>query len=159
MSGSGQGWLPVERPVVGLISCYVAGGTVLSLPVSWLAVIDGAPPELRAGCSAWDVLGQVGGRAFDFAVNIHGDARQSFAATPGERPERCQPLPARLVDAPLLAGFPLQIECSGGRWRRGDWETELAGDIRLLHRGGIILDPADYPSLTALRPLRVTFPS
>ena len=67
--------------------------------------------------------------------------------------------PARAVSAPLLHGCAVQIECAGGRTVTGGWGAELAGTVRLLHRGGLIIDPVVYPDLCALRPLHAVFPS
>jgi hypothetical protein len=161
-----DGWLPVGSAPVGLITWYAPGGPVAVL-ASWLAVINGHPPELRAGCS-----GRVADRrdlpeGSAFAINI--------PATPGgpildELIARAASAPvtidaaaafslARSVHAPLLAGCALQLECAHGRILPGEWEPEIVGDIVLLHRGGLLLDPADYPDFCALRPLRTVFPS
>lgn len=157
MKSGPEGWLPVERPAVGLISWYDENGAVKSLATSWLAVIDGSPPELRAGCLDVEISDRwrAGGR--DFAVNVAGPL---VAALPSpEVAGHFCILPARSVDAPLLAGFQLHIECAGGRLYPREWEAELVGEVRLLHRNGTILDPADHPQLSMLRPLQTAFPS
>lgn len=154
-----QGWLPVEGSPVGLVTWFAPTGRAVAVLASWLAVINSQPPELRAGCTGqgWDGSFPAG---MDFVVNVYADLQLPRllvavrgATGPVVLPDGLDRIPARLVHAPLLAGCALQIECARGRILPGDWEPELAGEIRLLHRGGLILDPADYSDFCGLRPL------
>lgn len=167
MKSSGEGWLPINGAPIGLVAWYAPDGPVV-MPASWLAVVDGPSPELRAGCS-----GRVPGRqAFpveaDFSVNIPTDPREPgmdrlFARASAVAPVPIDDpgcvLPARTVNAPLLAGCAVQIECVHGRLAAGGWDAEMIGEIVLLHRGGLFLSPATHPDFCALQPLRTRFPS
>ena len=167
MISAGEGLLPIGGVPVGLITWFGADGPVAVL-TSWLAVINGSPPELRAGCS-----GLSGTRAslpldLDFAVNVpdtgqlaglHQMMQGAACGFPVPIGTLSGLHPARSVHAPLLTGCALQIECAQGRLASGEWEPELAGDIVLLHRGGLFIDPADHHDFCALRPLRAFFPS
>lgn len=166
MITNNDGWLPVGIAPVGLVTWYAPGGPVAVL-ASWLAVVNGRPPQLRAGCSGRvaDRQDLVEGSAF--AVNIPatpgGGVLDELIARAASAPVAIDAStafsPARSVSAPLLAGCALQIECAHGRIIAGEWEPEIIGDIVLLHRGGRLLDPADYPDFCALRPLHMVFPS
>lgn len=167
MTSAPEGWLPIAGSPAGLVSWYAPIGPVAML-ISWLAVINGHPPELRAGCSGrlpGDEHFPVG---TDFAVNVPSDTRiaglrEFLQGVPIGHPvpiaARLELFPARSIHAPLLAGCALQIECAHGRILQGNWEPELAGDVLLLHRGGLFLDPVDHPDFCALWPLRAFFPS
>lgn len=160
-----DGWLPIDGSPVGVVTWFTPAGPAAAVLASWLAVINGQPPELRAGCSGRGWVEQASA-GMDFAVNVFCDLQIPPWLDPGQRPagpivldEAPGLLPARLVHAPLLAGCALQLECARARVVPGDWEPELAGDILLLHRGGLFLDPADHPDFCALRPLRTILPS
>lgn len=161
-----DGWLPVASSPAGLVTWYAPGGPVTVL-ASWLAIIDGQPPELRAGCA-----GRVADRrdlpeGTAFAINIPLNPEDAVlneliaraASAPVAIDAATEFAPARSVHAPLLAGCALQIECAHGRIHPGEWEPEIVGDVVLLHRGGLLLNPATYPDFCALRPLRTVFPS
>lgn len=167
MRSFAEGWLPINNPPVGLITWYAPTGAAMALVTSWLGVVSGLPPELRAGCCGRPPERELFAPGADFAVNIPlrmdapllrdllpaGTAGCALTLLAG-----AQFAPARSVHAPLLAGCVLQIECSGGRILPRDWEPELAGDIRLLHRDRQILDPAAYPDFCAVHPLRMDSP-
>lgn len=166
MIARGVGWLPVDSAPVGLVTWYAPGGPVAVL-ASWLAVINGHPPELRAGCS-----GRVAGRqalpeGLPFVINIpvspEGTVYDGLIARAAAAPAMIGTpaafSPAHAVQAPLLAGCALQIECARGRIAPGEWEPELVGDIVLLHRGGLTLAPAAHPDFCALLPLHMLLPS
>ena len=162
-----EGWLPVNGLPVSLVTWYVPTGPVAVL-ASWLAVINGRPPEVRAGCSGRLPGGEHFPVGADFAVNVPSPGqiaglRELMQGVPvGQQlpiAARLELYPARSIHAPLLAGCALQIECAHGRILQGNWAPELAGDILLLHRGGLFLDPADHPDFCALWPLRSCFPS
>ena len=166
MTSADAGWLAVESLPVGLITWYLPGGRAVALAAAWLAVVNGQPPELRAGspgmvegCELLPVAG-------DFAVNIPAAAASlplhelvAAAGSPVLLAGTIGTSPARTVHAPLLNGCAVQLECAGGRVVAGGWDAELAGTVRLLRRGGLIIDPAAYPDLCALRPLHAVFPS
>lgn len=167
MMSLGEGWLPINGSPVGLVTWYAPDGPVAML-ASWLAVINGQPPELRGGCP-----GQVPGRnqlpaRFDFAVNIPTTPMlpalneliaKAAAYSPVVIDDAANFSPGRSVRAPLLTGCTLQIECIHGTVAPDGWTTEFAGEIMLLHRGGIFLDPAGHTDFCALRPLRTALPS
>ncbi|NJC87803.1 MAG: hypothetical protein FIB02_04615 [Desulfuromonas sp.] len=167
MMSRGEGWLPINGSPVGLVTWYAPDGPVAML-ASWLAVINGQPPELRGGCS-----GRMPGcnelpENFDFAVNIPmhpvlpalSELIAKAAASPCVAIDPAANFsPGRSVHAPLLTGCALQIECVHGAIAPGGWTTEFFGEIMLLHRGGIFLDPAVHPDFCGLRPLRTALPS
>jgi flavin reductase (DIM6/NTAB) family NADH-FMN oxidoreductase RutF len=164
----GEGWLPIDVTPVGVVTWHTPSGPAAAVLAAWLAVVSGSPAELRAGCSGRLLGEEEFPTGTDFAVNIPADLQ--FPALlelmpglcSGERVACLDPrglVPARTVHAPLLAGCTLQIECAHGRLHTADWEPELAGDILLLHRGGIFLDPADHADICALWPLRAILPS
>jgi flavin reductase (DIM6/NTAB) family NADH-FMN oxidoreductase RutF len=163
----GEGWLPIDGSPIGLVTWYAPNGPV-ALLASWLAVINGCPPELRAGCSGRFPGVEHFPVGTDFAINVPADGQiqglhELVQGGASGRPVMIDAglalTPARSVHAPLLAGCVLQIECAHGRLIAGDWEPELAGDIVLLHRRGHLLDPADHPDFCVLHPLRTFFPS
>ena len=168
MIAAGEGWLPIDVTPVGVVTWYAPSGPAAAVLAVWLAVVSGSPPELRAGCSA-RLLGEEDfPTGTDFAVNVPADLQfpalreLTHGLRVGERAAPLDPrslVPARTVHAPLLAGCILQIECAQGRFIAADWETELAGDILLLHRGGVFLNPADHTDICALWPLRIILPS
>ena len=168
MIASGAGWLPIDLTPVGVVTWYTPNGPAAAALTAWLAVVNGTPPELRAGCSG-RLLGEEDFPAgTDFAVNVPADPqfpalrKLLHGCRAGGRATRLDPrkfVPARTVHAPLLAGCTLQIECARGRLLPAGWEPELAGDILLLHRGGVFHNPADHIDLCALWPLRVILPS
>jgi hypothetical protein len=158
-----EGWLPIANPPVGLVTWYAPTGAAMALATTWLGVIGGHPPELRAGCCGRPPERELFARGADFVVNIpfRMDAPLLRELLPPGTAgcaltelARAQFAPAHTVHAPLLTACVLQVECSGGRILPRDWEPELAGDIRLLHRDRQILDPAAYPDFCAVHPLR-----
>ena len=168
MIAAGEGWLPIDVTPVGVITWYAPSGPAAAVLAAWLAVVNGIPPELRAGCSGRLPGEEAFPAGTDFAVNVPADLqfpalrKLMHGLRAGEWAARLDPrglVPARTVHAPLLAGCTLQLECAHGRFLNADWEPELAGDILLLHRGGVFLDPADHADLCALWPLRVILPS
>jgi hypothetical protein len=165
MRSRDEGWLPVGIAPVGLVTWYAPGGPVAVL-ASWLAVVNGHPPELRAGCSGRVASRQDLPAGSAFAINIPAtpawpelDELIARAAAPDTIDITAKFSSARFVAAPLLDGCALQIECLHGRKLPGEWEPEIIGDIVLLHRNGLLVDPADYPDFCALRPLHTIFPS
>jgi hypothetical protein len=163
LRAAAEGWLPISNPPVGLVTWYAPTGAAMALATSWLGVISTQPPELRAGCCGRPPGPELFAPGGDFAVNI--PARMDAPVfrdllRPGTSGcvltllAGAQLAPARAVHAPLLAGCVLQIECGCGRILPRDWEPELAGDIRLLHRDSLILDPAAYSDFCSLHPLR-----
>jgi len=130
---------------------------------SWLALVSGVPPEMRAGCSGRILGPELFPAGMDFAVNVPADLHfpplleLMHGLRAGDAPALVDPsglMPARTVHAPLLTGCNLQIECAQGRWLSAAWEPELCGEILLLHRGGLFLDPAGHDDFCALWPLR-----
>jgi len=166
MTLAGEGWLPIDGLPVGLATWFAPGGPV-AMFTSWLAVVNGCPPELRAGCPGRTAGDEHFPAGADFVINVPANAQiQKLRELLQEGvPGRPVPIaagllqPARSVQAPLLTGCVLQIECAHGRLPGGEWEPELAGDILLLHRGGHFLKPADHPDFCALRPLCGVFRS
>jgi flavin reductase (DIM6/NTAB) family NADH-FMN oxidoreductase RutF len=163
LHSAGEGWLPIDNPPVGLVSWYAPDGSVMAQATSWLGIIGGHPPELRAGCcgKAADLVRFPAGT--DFTVNL--PPRRGLAAL-SEPLARALPgctlaigtaaelRPARQVHAPLLAGCALHIECTAGRLLPHDREEELAGEIVLLHRDGLCLAPEDDDDFSLLQPFR-----
>lgn len=166
MKSADAGWLPIESLPVGLITWFTSDGRAVAAPVSWLAVVDGSPVLLRAGCFGREPGCDGLPKGFDFVVNIPEDLalpRELMRKACSEAPVLIEDIarlaPARSVHAPLLSGFALQIECAHGLIVPGDWEVGLVGEIMLLHRGDFFLDPVKHPDFCALRPLHTIFPS
>ncbi len=150
-------WPPTAGPPVGLITWYSSSGPMVAAIPSWLAVVDGQPPELHAGCGGMQFGRDPFQDGADFVVNL--PPREECSLLNGTTPEqpfvllgRPRLLPARSVRAPLLDGCALQIECTRGRMQPGVWEPALAGDIVLMHRGGWLFPAADFPDFCTLRP-------
>jgi len=163
LRSAGAGWLPIDSPQVGLVTWYGPDGAAVALATSWLGIIDGHPPELRAGCRSRTTVPELFPCGADFAVNIPaGPDVAALCARLRTLPPGCPvPIgtgpelrPGHRVQAPLLACCALRIECRRGRFQPRDWEAELAGDILLLHRGGVSFDPGDHPEFSTLHPLR-----
>lgn len=164
LRSAAEGWLPIANPPVGLITWYAPTGAAVAVVTSWLGVVSGQPPELRAGCCGRPPKRELFAPGADFAVNIPLRMDASlFRALMSPGPSGCaltllagaKLARASSVHAPLLAGCVLQIECSGGRILPRDWEPELAGDIRLLHRDGHTIDAAACSDFCAVHPLRM----
>ncbi len=162
-----EGLLPIDSPPVGLVSWYAGDGRVVISVSSWLAVVDGAPPELRAGGGGLLLEGNFP-EGSDFVVTLLDEAQLPLFVKLVKHAERCgepviiadDPLltPAVRVNAPLLNGAALHLECAGGRIVSGEWGRELAGRVRLLQRNRQCLSPDDYPEFSALQPLRTQSP-
>lgn len=158
-----EGLLPIDSPPVGLVSWYAPDGRVVVSVSSWLAVINGSPPELRAGGGGLLLEGNFPDGA-DFAVTLLEESQLPLFAKLVRHAERCgepvtvadDPLliPASKVRAPLLAGGALHLECANGRIVTGTWGRELAGPVRLLQRCEQHLSPDDHPDFSLLEPLR-----
>jgi hypothetical protein len=158
-----EGLLPIDSPPVGLVSWYAPDGRVVVSVSSWLAVVNGAPPELRAGGGGLLLKGNFP-EGSDFVVTLLEEKQLPLFNKLVRHAERCgepvtvadDPLltPAVRVRAPLLTGAALHLECVGGRIIAGAWAQELAGSVSLLHRCQQQLSPEDYPDFAALQPLR-----
>ena len=166
MQSATEGWLPIANPPVGLVTWYAPDGTAMALVTSWLGVIAGQPPELRAGCCGRPPHAAQFPAGIGFAVNIPArmdlpvlrDLVRPGIAGCAVVVAGAQLAPARCARAPLLAGCVLQIECAGGRVLPRDWEPELAGEILVVHRGGHTIEPAASPDFCTLFPLRADCP-
>lgn len=162
-----EGLLPIDSPPVGLVSWYALDGRVVVSVSSWLAVVNGSPPELRAGGGGLLLEGNFPAGA-DFVVSLLEESQLPLFTKLVRHAERCgepvmvadDPLliPAVKVQAPLLAGAALHLECATGQIVSGGWERELAGRVRLLHRHEQQLCPDEHPDFNALQPLRPSPP-
>lgn len=159
--------LPISPPLTGVVTWYAPDGAVIALATTWLGIINGQPPELRVGCRGPTTFAGQFPVGVDFVLNVpaspHASPLQSLLDRQRHRRLRrgdssVELRPAHLVQAPLLACCPLQIECAGGRLLLGDWETELVGDILLLHRAGCLIKPAEHTDFCAIRPLQIFMP-
>lgn len=161
-----EGLLPIDSPPVGLVSWYAGDGRVVVSVSSWLAVVDGTPPELRAGGGGLLLEGNFP-EGSDFVVTLLEESQLPLFVKLVKHAERCgepvviadDPLltPAVQVRAPLLKGAALHLECAGGRIVAGEWGRELAGRVRLLQRSGQCLSPESHPEFSGLQPLRPQF--
>jgi flavin reductase (DIM6/NTAB) family NADH-FMN oxidoreductase RutF len=150
-------WLPA-----GLISWYAAGGVPLALVTSWIALVGGARPRIRTvwhGSQDPVAHSWAGG---DFVVNIpheSGLAKVREIMNRGHlcldsRSEQVRAYAASVAAvAPRLPECAVQIECVGGRLIDTGFDAELCGDVVKVHRGSVVMDPADIPDLCALHPL------
>lgn len=158
-----EGLLPIDSPPVGLVSWYAPDGRMVVTVSSWVAVVDGSPPELRVGGGGLLLDGNFPDGA-DFVVALLKETQLPLFAGLVRHAARCgepvavtdDPLliPAAKVHAPLLAGAALQLECVAGRIVAGPWECALSGQVRLLHRSQQEIDPAGHGNFCALQPLR-----
>lgn len=167
MRAGGEGWLPINGSPVALVTWYAPAGPVVLL-TPWVAVVNGQPPSLRAGCGVLPAAGTLSPEGADFAVNLPAEPlapallallARAVPGVPLVIGDAASVIPARSVHAPLLAGCALQIECARGRVAASGWDAELAGEIILLHRGGLLVTPAIYPDFCALQPLHTRYPS
>lgn len=158
-----EGLLPIDSPPVGLVSWYAPDGRVVVTVSSWLAVVNGAPPELRAGGGGLLLAGNFPEGA-DFVVTLLNETQLPLFAGLVRHAARCgepvaiadDPLltPAVRVNAPLLGGAALHLECVAGRVVAGSWDSELTGKVRLLQRGQQAISPEGHADFCALQPLR-----
>lgn len=58
-------------------------------------------------------------------------------------------LPGAQVNAPLLQGCPIQVECRGGALSVGGFEPEVFGEVVLLHRGVEVFAVDDVSTMCA----------
>jgi len=150
-------WLPA-----GLISWYAAGGRALALVTSWVALIGGDRPCLR---TAWHGHQDPHSRFWsggDFVYNIPHDHSLLQIREVMRQGKLClSPLedlgldcrPAMTALAPLLTGCAVQLECLQGRLVKAGLDSELRGGVVCLHRGEIVIRPADVPDFCAVQPL------
>jgi hypothetical protein len=167
MIPAGAGWLPIDVAPVGLVTWFAPGGPAAALLTSWLAVVGGTPPQLRAGCGGCGLHEGQFPAGTDFAVNVPAERqfpklqaliRDLRAGAPLMAVELAGLIPARMVSAPLLAGCALHLECARGSLMPGDWERELAGELLLLRRGAVTHTSAAGDDFCALWPLRASLP-
>jgi len=167
MNLAGAGWLPITVAPLGVVTWFAPGGPAAALLASWLAVICDRRPQVRAGCGGCGLDAEQFPSGTDFVVNVPADddtaglhvlVRRLRAGEPLSSIVPVDLIAARKVRAPLLNGCALQIECTHGCLVGGEWEAELTGDLLLLHRGGVTLDPAAVDDFCALWPLRASLP-
>lgn len=150
-------WLPA-----GLISWYAPGGAPLALVTSWVALIGGERPSLR---TAWhghqDPLARfwLGG---DFVYNVPHDVGLDQIRDVMRQGKLClnagddlglDVKPGLAALAPLLSGCAVQLECVQGRLVEAGADSDLCGEVVRLHRGTVVLSPADVPEFCAIQPL------
>lgn len=150
-------WLPT-----GLISWYAQDGSPVAMVTSWVALIGGSKPRARM---AWHAssdpfpLFWYGG---DFVLNIpHEDRLDDIRAVMHQRQRPvnvedclgCATASGVIALAPRLIDFAVQVECVRGELINNEFEAELVGDVVRVHRGEIVIDPAEISDLCALQPL------
>ncbi|MDH3999458.1 MAG: hypothetical protein OET90_11555 [Desulfuromonadales bacterium] len=150
-------WLPA-----GLVSWYAPDGAPLVLVMSWLSLIGGERPRVRA---SWhgrqDALSRFwpGG---DFVLNlpdqnllgeVQRKMRSGLLCFRSDELSDCPHLDSLSVRAPRLSQCPTQIECCNGVLLDDGGEPELGGVAVTVHRLGATLSPQDIPELCAIRPL------
>ena len=154
--------VPLEWLPAGLITWYEPEHQPVALATSWMSLICGGHPRVRAG---WPGLLDAVAHAWpggDFILNIPD--------------EHCLPLikhfiasgtyclnvltdlgqdvaPGFHVDAPRLLGCTVQLECRNGEMLFDGFGPEVVGDVVLLHRMGQLFDPLQVDNLCALNPL------
>jgi hypothetical protein len=150
-------WLPA-----GLISWYGSGGLSVTLVTAWVALVGGTSPRLR---TAWHGRHEPLSRFWtggDFVLNVPHERDLSRIREVMSQGKLC--LDAELdlgyvcasgvaVVAPRLLNCAVQIECVGGRLINASFETDLCGDVVRMHRGDVVINPADIPDLCAIHPL------
>ncbi len=150
-------WLPA-----GLISWYGAGGMSVALVTAWVALVGGARPRLR---TAWHGRSEALSRFWaggDFIFNVPHESDLVRIREAMSQGKLC--LNAELdlgyvcasgvaVVAPRLLDCAVQIECVGGRLINACFESDLCGDVVCMHRGEVVINPADIPDLCAIHPL------
>ena len=150
-------WLPA-----GLVSWYAPDGEPLVLVTSWIALVGGDMPRLR---TAWHVRHDPDLRFWpggDFVLNVPHESGLEEIGRMMSKGKFClnaeddlaySCLAGTVAVAPLLLECAVQIECVGGSLTETDFDAELCGDVVLIHRDGVTLDPLDIPDLCAIYPL------
>ena len=150
-------WLPA-----GLISWYAPGGLSVALVTSWVALVGGSKPRIR---TVWygqhDLLSRfwAGG---DFVLNVPREDCLKKIRHVMTQGRLCVNAEAELglacasgfvALAPRLLDCAVQIECVGGTLVDAGFDVELCGEVVRVHRGQVVVDPADIPDLCAILPL------
>lgn len=159
---SGQFKAPMAWLPAGLISWYAPGGASVALVTSWIALVGGDRPRLR---TAWhgrhDALSRFwnGG---DFILNVPHQACLDKVRQVMAKGKWCLNAETDLglacvsgvaALAPRLLECAVQIECVAGKLVDDGFEAELGGDVVRVHRGRVVIDPAEIPDLCAIQPL------
>lgn len=149
-------WLPV-----GLISWYTADGSPVALVTSWLALLGGPGPRVRTAWHGRQALLPNLWAGGDFVLNlpcaaglaeIRNVMLQGKLCLNVEKELSFSSVEGVVAVAPRLVDCAIQIECMGGQLVAG-LETELCGDVVRVHRGSVVIDPAEVSDLCAIRPL------
>lgn len=153
-------WLPA-----GLISWYAAGGEPVALVTSWLALVGGPRPRLRTAWHGRQALMAEAWEKGDFVLNVPYASRLDKIRHVMRQGKLCLQAEAGLgfataagsaVLAPRLLGCAMLIECSAGKLVDAGYATELCGDVVLVQRGEIVLDPCDPQAVCAILPLSLS---
>lgn len=167
MNPVNAGWLPVDVAPLALLTWFAPGGPAVASLASWLAVIGDARPRMRAGCGSCGLRAGQFPDGADFVVNVPGDQHSAALHVLISKLRSGETLlidqlagtrPARKVHAPLLAGCELHLECAHGCLSPGDWDTELDGDLLLLHRAGTTIAAPVANDICTLWPFRTSPP-
>lgn len=153
--------VPVGGTPAGLISWYAPGQKAIALVTTWMALVSGEPPRLRA---AWPgrrdprslfwpggdfVLNVPGDRDLQLILKLVGSGRVCFDV---EQDLGIPVMSASAVSAPRLVQCPVQLECCRGRVDTEPVEPEVTGMVSHLHCGGEIVDLAGGADLVKLKP-------
>lgn len=134
------GWSPV-----GLVTWYAEDGASLAMTTPWMALLGGDNPSVRV---AWPSLKNVWSSLWlggDFVLNLPTESclvtlrqlsRSGQLCLPAENVLMGDCLPGLKVKAPRLFACPVQIECYGGVLVDNGYESDLCGEVALLHRDG-----------------------
>jgi len=136
---------PLNWSPVGLVTWYAEDGTSLALLTPWMALLGGDVPSVRVawpnrknGClELW--------RGGDFVLNLPTEqclltlrqvSRLGQLCLPAEDVLMGKCLTGLKVGAPRLAECPVQIECRAGVLVDNGYESDLCGEVALVHRDG-----------------------
>lgn len=154
-------WQPVAWLPAGLITWQAPGARTYALATGWMALVGGKTPRLRA---AWPGQRDPASRFWPggpFVLNIPDSRSLKKVGQLLDQGRACLDVagdlemtvhPAARVPVPCLDGCSLYFECLDGRILRDNFEPEVAGEVVLLRRDGVLLDPRDVPELCAISP-------
>ena len=151
-------WLPA-----GLISWYSSDGFPVALVTSWVALVGGDSPRIRTAWHGRHVPSSRFWTGGDFVLNVPYESGFSkicqlmgsgslFLNAEVDLGQTC--VAGIVAVAPRLLDCAVQIECVDGKLANTGFDVELCGDVVLLHRDEVVIDPVATPDLCAIHPLQ-----
>jgi hypothetical protein len=146
----------------GLICWYAPHDVAVALVTSWVALIGGEKPLIRM---AWHGRDDPVSRSWaggDFVFNVPSASGLETIRDLMRQGKLCLDVGADLQQtcmrgasaaAPCLTGSTVQLECVGGTLTDSGYDTELKGEVVLLHRDGMTVRAGQVSDLCTIQPL------